>query len=176
MGQVRRLLALLVVVMVAGAGGCGRTSSTDDSQRFTQGGGSMEPTVKAGQVIAARSVGSEYVPQRGDIVLFHAGSQWGDSTAPFLKRVIAVGGETIACCDTSGRVTVDGAPLAEPYVATDSSLGQPPNARLCLSRRFGPVTVAKDAIFVMGDNRMASNDSRCLGPIPVTSVFAVMIS
>jgi signal peptidase I len=177
MGRVRRLLTLLVVVMVLGASGCSHATSPNEAQQFTQGGGSMEPTVKAGQVISARPVGSDYVPQRGDIVLFHpSGEQWGDSKSPFLKRVIAVAGETIACCDKEGRVTIDGAPLDEPYVATNSPLDQLPNPRSCLSRRFEPVTVAKSTIFVMGDNRMASNDSRCLGPIPVTSVFAVMIS
>jgi hypothetical protein len=50
----------------------------------------------------------------------------------------------------------------------------PPNPQACLSRRFGPVAMARDAVFLMGDNRAASNDSRCAGPVPVSSVFAIM--
>jgi signal peptidase I len=137
----------------------------------------MEPTVKAGQVITVRAVGGEYKPGRGDIVLFHGGGgQWGDATAPFLKRVIAVGGETVACCDSAGKVTVNGRRLDEPYVANDGPLDMPPSPQLCGSRRFGPVAVAAGTVFVMGDNRANSNDSRCAGPIPASSVFAVMSS
>jgi signal peptidase I len=171
----RSLLLLLVVAVVAGAGGCGGALQGIGEDRYTQGGGSMEPTVKAGQVITVRKVGSDYAPHRGDIVLFHSsGGRWGDSTAPFLKRIVAVGGETIACCDPSGRVTINGTALDEPYVTTNSPLDEPPNPVTCLPRRFGPVAVPTGSVFVMGDNRLSSNDSRCEGPIPATSVFAVM--
>ena len=169
----RRLL-LLLVLAVAATGGCGG-GAAPATEQYTQGGGSMDPTVKAGQVITVRKVGSEYVPRRGDIVLFHSsGGKWGDSTAPLLKRIVAIGGDTIACCDPQGRVTINGAPLDEPYVTTNSALNEPPSPLTCLPRRFGPVTVPTDSLFVMGDNRLSSNDSRCQGPIPASSVFAVM--
>ena len=173
----RRLLSLLVAAVLAAVGGCGGAPAEGGTDRFTQGGVSMEPTVKAGQVITVRDVGQEYEPRHGDIVLFHPdGGQWGDTKAPFLKRIIAVGGETIACCDSAGKVTINGTRLDEPYVANDAPLDAPPNPPSCLPRRFGPVTVATDTVFVMGDNRAMSNDSRCAGPIPATSVFAVMTS
>jgi signal peptidase I len=127
-------------------------------------------------VITARSVGRQYKPRRGDIVLFRGGGQRVDPTAPFLKRVIAVGGETIACCDPAGKVTINGTPLDEPYIVNDAPLDEPPSPHVCGSRRFGPVAVAMGTVFVMGDNRAASNDSRCGEAIPATSVFAVMIS
>jgi signal peptidase I len=136
----------------------------------------MEPMVKPGQVIAARAVGPDYQPRRGEVVVFHGSGRWGDATATYLKRVIAVGGETIACCDPAGKVTINGTPLVEPYVANDSPLDVPPSSYSCMPRRFGPVAVAAGTVFVMGDNRAASNDSRCAGPVPATSVFAVMIS
>lgn len=162
---------------MAGAGGCGGVTTVGGVERFTQGGVSMEPTVKAGQVITVRAVGRTYRPRRGDIVLFHPpGGPWGDGTAPFLKRVIAVGGDTIACCDPAGKVTINAKPLAEPYVAHDAPLDMPQSPYGCGPRRFGPVAVATGTVFVMGDNRAASNDSRCAAPIPATSVFAVMIS
>ncbi|MEV0716875.1 signal peptidase I [Asanoa sp. NPDC050611] len=174
----RRLSALAaVVVVVAGMSGCASEAPVAQTERFTQGGGSMEPAVKSGQVINARAVGDKYEPRHGDVVLFHPpGGRWGDRQTPFLKRVVAVGGETVACCDAAGKVTIDGKPLAEPYVTQDSPLDTPPGPDSCLPRRFGPVAVATGTLFVMGDNRVASNDSRCAGPIPETSVFAVMVS
>lgn len=177
-GRVRRLLSLIVIAVVAGSGGCGGATPVGSGvDRYTQGGVSMEPTVEAGQIINVRPVGGEYAPRRGDIVLFHPpGGQWGERTLPFLKRVIAIGGETIACCDSDGRVTIDGTPLDEPYVANDSPLDEPPSPDYCGPRQFPPVAVAAGDIFVMGDNRARSNDSRCAGPIPAASVFAVMVS
>ncbi|MDG6106274.1 signal peptidase I [Dactylosporangium aurantiacum] len=170
----RSLGWVLAVVVVAGAAGCG-AAAEEETERFTQGGVSMEPAVKAGQVITVRKVGRGYSPRRGDVVLFRdAGPRWVATSSPLLKRVVAVGGETVACCDAAGKVTVNGAPLDEPYVTQDAPLDVPPNPQSCESRRFGPVAVPADAVFVLGDNRARSNDSRCAGPVPTASVFAVM--
>src|SRR4030095_675379 len=104
----KRLLALFAVaVVVAGVGGCGASTTVARTERFTQGGGSMEPTVKPGQVLTTRAGGGKYKPRHGAVVLSHPpGGRWGDRTTSFLKRVIAVGGET-ACCDSAGRVTIN---------------------------------------------------------------------
>ncbi|MCZ7423656.1 signal peptidase I [Verrucosispora sp. WMMA2121] len=171
----RRLMVLLLVMAVAGCGD-GDATQTGATEEFTQGGVSMEPTVMAGQAVTARTVAGTYQARRGDVVLFRSpGGRWGDRDVPLLKRAVAIGGETIACCDTSGRVTVDGEPVAEPYVAEDASLDEPPNPGLCGPRRFAPVTVPPDSVFVLGDSRARSTDSRCAGPVPVSSVFAVMV-
>ncbi|MGX5655649.1 signal peptidase I [Geodermatophilus nigrescens] len=69
----------------------------------------------------------------------------------YVKRVIATGGQTVQCCDAEGRVTVDGEPLDEPYIFEDTPLE---------SRPFGPVTVPEGRLWVMGDHRSASADSR----------------
>ncbi|WP_369253830.1 signal peptidase I [Geodermatophilus amargosae] len=69
----------------------------------------------------------------------------------YVKRVIATGGQTVECCDAEGRVTVDGQPLDEPYVFEDTPLE---------NRAFAPVTVPEGRLWVMGDHRSASADSR----------------
>jgi len=69
----------------------------------------------------------------------------------FVKRVIATEGQTVQCCDPEGRVTVDGQPLDEPYIFENTPIE---------SRAFGPVTVPEGRLWVMGDHRSASADSK----------------
>jgi len=69
----------------------------------------------------------------------------------FVKRVIATEGQTVQCCDPEGRVTVDGEPIEEPYIFENTPIE---------SRAFGPVTVPEGRLWVMGDHRSASADSR----------------
>jgi signal peptidase I len=69
----------------------------------------------------------------------------------FIKRVIATEGQTVQCCDSEGRVTVDGEALDEPYIHENTPID---------SRAFGPVTVPDGRLWVMGDHRSASADSK----------------
>ncbi|AEH10949.1 MULTISPECIES: signal peptidase I [Protofrankia] len=84
------------------------------------------------------------------------------SDKDFIKRVIGVGGDTVACCDAQGRVTVNGQPLDEPYVYENSPLGG--------GREFEPVKVPPGELWVMGDHRGESSDSRVNGTIPQSKV------
>jgi signal peptidase I len=78
---------------------------------------------------------------------------WDD----LIKRVIALPGETISISDN--RVLIDGVVLEEPYLPSGVSMRDEP-----------PLTLGPNEIFVMGDNRQFSHDSRSFGPIPVGDV------
>lgn len=109
-------------------------------------GSSMHPTLEDGDRMAVSDL--FYAPAEGDIVVIRTAAFGG---APLVKRVIATGGQTVDIDFDTGVVWVDGRALDEPYVA------EPTRERLDFT---GPVTVPADCVFVMGDNRNASNDSR----------------
>src|SRR6185437_15298240 len=87
----------------------------------------------------------------------------GPNNSDFIKRVIGIGGDTVACCDAQGRVTVNGKALTEPYVYRNG----PDEA----NKQFAPVKVPKGQLFVMGDHRNDSEDSRVAGPFPQSKVI-----
>ena len=75
-----------------------------------------------------------------------------------VKRVIAVGGQTVECRVATG-LTVNGKPLNQPFL-DPKTLGVDPSLYPCLGPEFGPVTVPQNRLWVMGDNRTHSADSR----------------
>ncbi|HEX2283882.1 MAG TPA: signal peptidase I, partial [Mycobacterium sp.] len=75
-----------------------------------------------------------------------------------VKRIIAVGGQTVECRASTG-LTVDGKRLDEPYVDPNTMMADP-KIYPCLGNEFGPVTVPEGRLWVMGDNRTHSADSR----------------
>lgn len=105
-------------------------------------------------------------PEQGDVVVVCKES-FQEGT-PIVKRVIAVGGQEVDIDFAEGIVYVDGVALDEPYTATPTNLAE--------GMEF-PVTVDEGCVFVMGDNRANSHDSRAEGAIPqdllVGRVFAV---
>lgn len=91
-----------------------------------------------------------YTPGNGDIVVFQSASEMFHGT-PLVKRVIAIEGQTIDICDDTGGVYIDGRALSEPYIQSATT------GRLDFD---GPVTIPTGYVFVMGDNRLSSTDSR----------------
>ncbi len=150
-------------------------------QAFVIPSGSMEQTIRIDDRVLVDKLtpwfGSR--PQRGDVVVFEDPGGWlqaeqtptkddpvvvkqvkqgltfigllpSDDEQDLIKRVVAVGGDTVKCCDQNGRVTVNGVPLEEPYLHPDNAPSE---------IKFD-VKVASGRLFVMGDHRSNSADSR----------------
>lgn len=150
-------------------------------QAFVIPSGSMEQTIRIGDRVLVDKLtpwfGSR--PQRGDVVVFKNPSDWpppnpvtaeeppvvikqvkqvltyigllpSDDEQDLIKRVVAVGGDTVKCCDKGGRLMVNGRAVDEPYLFP----GNPPS-----TIKF-EVKVPAGRIFVMGDHRSNSADSR----------------
>ncbi len=102
-------------------------------------------------------------PRRGDVIVF----QWPlNPTKDFIKRCIATEGQTVEVHDK--RVIVDGDTLREPY-SVHIDPGVHP-AGYDVRDTFGPYTVGPHQLFMMGDNRDNSNDSRFWGPVDMDLV------
>lgn len=118
-------------------------------------GGSMQDTLYTGdRLLVLNSVFCDFQP--GDVVVVNDYNAELDET--LVKRIIAVGGQTVDIDFTAGVVYVDGQPLEEPYTKEPTYKSD--------SIRF-PLTLEEDEVFVMGDNRNHSTDSRSgqLGPV-----------
>ncbi|MFF8260783.1 signal peptidase I [Streptomyces virginiae] len=119
---------------------------------------SMMPTVRPGDRLLAQRIDGGEV-RRGDVVVF-TDSMWSDS--PMVKRVVGIGGDTVKCCGAGGELTVNGVPLDEPYADTsrpDPGLAMPPGQAAPPGTPF-EVTVPEENLFLLGDRRAASLDSR----------------
>jgi signal peptidase I len=133
-------------------------------QPYTVPTESMVPTIKSGdRVLAERIDGGDI--KRGDVVVFKQKS-WGNM--PIVKRVVAVGGDTVACC-TDDKLTVNGKKIDEPYL---------PKGQAAEATRIPTVEVPKGRLFLLGDERSGSLDSTAHltdvggGTVPASAVHA----
>lgn len=101
-------------------------------------------------------------PERGDVIILRPP---GGSDSPYVKRVIALPGETVAVRD--GTVYVDGRALDEPYIADPARYAYPAGN----SGDGDALTVPAGSVFVLGDNRNHSTDSHVFGPVPLDNVI-----
>ena len=134
-------------------------------QNFRVEGSSMDRTIHPGEYVFVNKLAYPGVPvggmeryplgfpKRGDIIVFHAP---GGQSRDFVKRVIGLPGDTVEV--KQGHVLVNGHALDEPYKELDS-------------RTVASTKVPDGQVYVMGDNRPASNDSRAWGPIPISSII-----
>lgn len=164
-------------------------------QAFYIPSGSMENTLQLGdRVVVSKLTPGPFALHRGDVVVFTDPGGWLPVTAPLqdgpvrgavrtaltfvgllpndsgnhlIKRLIGLPGDHVVCCDGDGRLTVNGVALTEPYVFE----GNVP------SERTFDITVPAGRIWVMGDHRQASEDSRYhddgkggTGSVPVSDV------
>lgn len=131
-------------------------------QAFKIPSGSMLPTLQIGDHILVNKFIYHFEPiHRGDVIVFKYPQ---DESRDFIKRVIGLPGETL---EIRGRqVLTNGVPLKEPYaVYADGSL-----ARVLERERLGPILIPPGKLFMMGDNRDHSLDSRVWGFLDIHKV------
>jgi signal peptidase I len=116
---------------------------------------SMQPTLYAGDFVIVNKLAYQLgQPHRGDIIVFRYPPD--PNQVPYIKRVIGLPGDQIHIAD--GKVLINGQVLAEPYLRVTTNRG-------------GDWTVPPDSLFVMGDNRNNSSDSRSWGMVPFRNVI-----
>lgn len=121
-------------------------------QFYEISGTSMSPTLEEGEMVFMER--GPIMPGRGDIVFFRANV----NDFVYVKRVVALPGETVEI--RNNRVLIDGKVLTEPYVSDREPIPD-----------FGPVLIPEDHVFVLGDNRKESYDSREMGPVPIEFII-----
>jgi signal peptidase I len=129
---------------------------------------SMTPTLEKNDRVLVNKLSYKlHDVNRGDIVVFEAPNGEGGAQ-DLVKRVIGLPGETVSSCD-NGKVCVDGHPLEESYLADGTQTTGPIDAGVGCANAprdsDSGCEVPAGAVFVMGDNRGASKDSRSFGPV-----------
>jgi signal peptidase I len=142
------------VVILAGALLVAFVVKTFLFQAFYIPSGSMEPTLKIQDRVLVNKLSYDlHDVNRGDIVVFRSPpGEVGSSVKDLIKRVIALPGETVEAKD--GKIFINGRALEEPYIRDGVVTGP-----------IEPKQIPPGQVWVMGDNRSNSKDSRIFGPI-----------
>lgn len=147
----RRRIAVIVlaVVLVAGVVAWSIVGLLYDG--YLTPSVAMAPTLEPGDRVLARSISGNDV-SRGDVIIFQPAGQ-GGRPVEMMSRVVAVGGDVIG--QERELLTINGVRAEEPYLAKGTT-----------TPGLQPLTVPEGHVFVMGDNRRNSADSRAFGPLP----------
>lgn len=132
-------------------------------------GESMEPTLQQSDRLYVNRF--LYTPEKGDIIIFRPAS---DPKRPYVKRVIATEGDTVYIDFETGEVFVNGELKDEPYILEPTHRNGSYIMGLMEHGTYSkekPITVEKGKIFVMGDNRNNSKDSREIGQVPKSEII-----
>jgi signal peptidase I len=151
----RFLLELIEIVLIAFALSWVLRTYVVEARKIPTG--SMLPTIQLDDRVIVDKFFFKHFDHIGfgDIIVFHPPAK-AHATDDFIKRVVGLPGDTL---EVRNHTTyVNGQPLYEPYV-TDKSKND-----------FGPVEVPMDSVFVMGDNRNNSDDSRVWGFLPIENI------
>ena len=117
---------------------------------------SMVPTLEVGdRVLANKFVYRLTEPEKGDVVVFESVNGGEED---LIKRVVGVAGDEVEV--RNGTLLVNGEAREEPYL----------NRNLPFNDSYGPTEVPEGHVFVMGDNRANSADSRVFGPLPIENI------
>jgi signal peptidase I len=137
------------------------------AQPYKVQGESMERTLEPDQYVLVDKLTPRFdTYKRGDIVVFHPPTSWvQEGGEPYIKRVIGVGGDTVELRD--GAVYVNGVQLQEGYVYQQDGQAQPTEDLAGV----GHWVVPDGELFLMGDHRGNSADSREFGPIEIGQVI-----
>ena len=151
----RFLLELLEIVLIAFALSWVLRTYVVEARKIPTG--SMLPTIQLDDRVIVDKFFFKHLDHIsfGDIIVFHPPAK-AHATEDFIKRVVGLPGDTL---EVRNHTTyVNGQPLYEPYVSDKSK------------NDFGPVVVPTGSVFVMGDNRNNSDDSRVWGFLPIENI------
>ena len=132
---------------------------------------SMEPSLGIGdRVIVNKLSYNLHDVNRGDMIVFDNPSETSGEISDLIKRVVALPGETLQVQD--GKVYINGNLMIEPYLMDDETTGDFNTPTGCISslETLNVCVIPDNHVFVMGDNRWNSRDSRIFGPVPVESI------
>ena len=158
-GQALMYAIMIIMVMFAAVG-----------RMLTVSGESMLNTLYDSELMLITNL--FYTPENGDIVIFTNRDElvkynevW--AIRPMVKRVIAVAGQTVEYDGVAHKIVVDGVALDEPYIREQTNSGG--------TMLQYPYVVPEGHIFVMGDNRNNSRDSRSFGPVDTRMLIGHVI-